>query len=89
MKLTLEQQCDRRAKVNRIASMRCGAPVKSMEHLDALAYAKRSVYCCNCWGLLPAVAVMNMRAKSVLDAIKSGWVFEYSAKARGKEESAT
>ena len=84
MKLTIKQKCERRTKTNRTASAKCGACVKSIEHLAKLAEEKRAVYCNGCWGLLPAIVVMNMRTGAVYDAIKKGGVFEYSALANAQ-----
>jgi hypothetical protein len=86
MKLTLKQKCERRTKTNRTASAKRGACVKSIEHLAKLAEEKRSVYCRGCWGLLPAIVVMNMRTGAVYDAIKGGSVFEYSVLANSRDE---
>jgi hypothetical protein len=77
MKLTLKQKIERRIKTNRTASARLGKSVESVEHLERLVEAKRSVYCRGCWGLLPAIVLMNMRLGAVYSAIKAGCVFEY------------
>lgn len=76
--LSLEQCVLRRAKINRTASLRLGKRVRSVEALAALASAKRSVYHRGCWGLLPAIVVMNMHAGQVLYAIQNGYLFEYN-----------
>ncbi len=76
-KLTLEQQIVRRRKVNENAKQRLGARVCSIDQLQQLADCKSSVFHTGCWGLLPAVVVMNMTASSVLRAINSRSLFEY------------
>lgn len=78
MKLTLEQKCERRRKVNETAAKHLGAQVRSIEWLEVLAQLKKSVYCRGCWGLLPAVVVMNMAASQVHRAIKNREIFEYN-----------
>jgi hypothetical protein len=81
MKLTLQQKCDRRSKINRTARLRLGCKVSSIDHLAMLAANKRSVYCHDTWGLLPAIVVMNMIAGLVYLTIKRGRMFEYLAPA--------
>ena len=77
MSLTLEQKVERRRKANLTASAHRGIKVRSVEHLDSLAMAKRSVFCVGSWGLLPASVVMNMATICVFNAIKRGAMFEY------------
>lgn len=77
MKLSLEQQIARRTKTNATARKRIGRKVTSIEQLHSIALQKRSVFIDGCWGLLPAVVVMNMTASRVLSAIHAGRVFFY------------
>ena len=77
MKLNAVQIGHRIAARNRTARCRTGDPVKSVEELARLAEQKRSVYCWNCWGLLPAVVVMNMAASQVYFAVSRGMVLRY------------
>ena len=77
MKLTLEQKCQRRTKVNATAANNLGPKITSVERVAQLADEKKSVFSCNTWGLLPAVVVMNMATSQVHRAVTSGSLFEY------------
>jgi hypothetical protein len=77
LKLNAAQIGHRIAARNRTARHRARDPVKSVEELARLAEQKRSVYCWNCWGLLPAAVVMNMAASQVYFAISRGMVLRY------------
>lgn len=77
-KLTLEQKINRRQKINRTAMDRIGDSVKSIDRLAELAKEKKSIYAANCWGLIPAIAVMNMAACRVYSAIKDRRIYEYN-----------
>ncbi len=76
-KLTPDQKIARRQKVNETAKKHVGVQVSSIYHLQLLAERKRSVFHTGCWGLLPAIVVMNMSASVVLSVIDSGRLFEY------------
>lgn len=82
MKLSLEQKVARRRKTNTTAKKRIGRKVTSIEQLHAIALQKRSVFIEGCWGLLPAVVVMNMTASRVLSQIHAGRVFFYKPERR-------
>jgi hypothetical protein len=82
MKLSLEQIVKRRAKVRVTASKNKGRPVRSVEQLAVLAHQRKSVYCDNCWGLLPAVCVLNMAASVVHRELRRGVVFQYKRPAK-------
>jgi len=56
---------------------RRGVRLNSIDELQILATNKKSVYCRNCWGLLPAVVVMNMAAIQVHRAITQGEIWTY------------
>lgn len=84
MKLTTEQKYNRRCKVNQTARQRTGASIRSLDRLSELAGKRKSVFYAGCWGLLPAVAVMNMPATLVHRAIVSGGLFEYSPNDQAK-----
>ncbi len=77
----LRKQIARRNKVNENAAKRKGRQVTSVEALAFLGLTKRSVFCDNCWGLLPAAVVMNMSASMVHRLIQSGDLYEYNTKA--------
>lgn len=76
-KMTLQKKIERREKVNAAARKNLGARVCTMDQLQQLAECKSSVFHTGCWGLLPAVVVMNMTASSVLRAIQNKSLFEY------------
>lgn len=73
----LRRSIARRDKANDTARERAGRPVRSIEELASLARDRRAVFCRNCWGLLPAVAVMNMAANQVHRAIQAGEIRRY------------
>lgn len=80
--IKLKKQIARREKANATARKKLGAKVMSVEHLDQLRSQKRSVYCLNPWGLLPAAVVMNMSASQVIGQIKCGRIYEYNKEAK-------
>jgi hypothetical protein len=77
MKLNLDQIIERRRKINATASTRQGRLVRDTEHLMTLAKARRSVYCANTWGLIPATFIMGMPANIVHLALSRGEIREY------------
>ncbi len=82
--MTLQQLIARRDKTNETAKKHLGARVCSMDQLQQLAECKASVFHTRCWGLLPAVVVMNMTASSVLRAIQNKTLFEYEKPTKNK-----
>jgi len=76
----LDKTIARRNKVNLTAYARRGKKLKSVEALLVLASRRKSVYCCNCMGLLPAAVVANMSAALVHRMITDGDVHEYHPK---------
>ena len=73
-----DQVNGRRVKANATAFQRRGAVVESFERLFWLAHNRKSVYCTNAWGLLPAAALLNMPVKSVVRALYCNEIFEYN-----------
>ncbi len=77
-KLTLDQIIERRRKICETARARCGEPVQSLQELGSLAMDRKSVYCDNTWGLLPATVVLSMQAWCVLRAMQRGLIYRYN-----------
>jgi hypothetical protein len=71
------QLIERRRKTNATAQLRATKRITSILEIAELAKRRRSVYCRNSWGLIPAVVVMNMVACVVLREIESGRMYKY------------
>jgi len=82
--MTPAQIVQKQSKRNATARYQLGKQVHSVDQLAALASERRSVYCDNAWGLIPAVFVMNMITSVVLREINAMRVFEYNP-IRGQE----
>ena len=83
-KLSVGQIVARRRKVNAGARTRTGKRVRSVERLAELARERKSVYCDNCLGLLPAVVVINMSAGQVYEMIQGRRIYGYKPKGGNK-----
>lgn len=74
----LTRLIERRRKTNATAAKKAGAPIRSLDELAVMVRDGQSVFHAGAWGLLPATVVMNMQARVVHSAIKSGLLRRYT-----------